>query len=174
MKVSTDRPLAPLLAVLSRAVSWRSFLIVGALVGFSLLVAKPLKTFAADQLKLRDGISFVQDTDTGFPILGERMDDVTVESGKSAVIFFGASGDLNTNRQAKRIVDAYNKYAGKLKFIIIDVDRPVNAEATKLVKTYYKGYIPFEVIIGKSGSVSWSKTGEVDGAELKTEIEKVI
>lgn len=171
MNVSSKRLKAPLYTLSG----WRYLLFVGALAGVFLFIGEPLKSLAADQLKLRDGISFVQDTDSGFPILGERMEDVTVESGRPAVLFFGASGDLNTNRQAKRLVDAYNKYGGKaIKFIVIDVDHPVNAEATKLVKTYYKGYIPFEVIIAKSGSVAWSKTGEVDGAELKAEIEKVL
>ena len=39
--------------------------------------------------------------------------------------------------------------ANSVKFIIIDVDHPPNDDARLIVKTYYKGYIPSQVLIGK-------------------------
>lgn len=130
---------------------------------------------AADDLKLRPGVSFTQDLDSGFPIVASNMDDCRCDGGSPALIFFGASGDLNTNRQAKRVVDIYHKVNPKeIKFVVIDVDHPVNDDAKKMIKNYYRGYIPFEVVLDKSGKVSWSQIGEVEIGILKAQIDKVL
>lgn len=138
------------------------------------LLAVPLVD-AADNLHLRPGVSFTQDLDNGFPIIGNGLEDVTLPTGKPALLFFGASGDLNTNRQAKRVVDLSKKVpADALKFIIIDVDHPANEQASKLIKSYYKDYIPFEVLVDKCGKTAWSQTGEVESNALKDQINKVL
>jgi len=102
------------------------------------------------------------------------MDDATINPVLPTLIFFGASGDLNTNRQAKRLVDLYKKFQDKVKVIVIDVDHPANANVVKLIKTYYKGYIPLNVILDKSGKVSSSHSGEMDAGELKSKLDRVI
>jgi hypothetical protein len=130
---------------------------------------------AADDLRLKKGISFVSDTDSGFPIEGSNLDDVSLESGKASLLFFGASGDLNTNRQAKRVVDLYKQNSDKpIKFILIDVDHPANEQARALMKNHYKGYIPFEVVLDKQGKVSYSSIGEVETGTLAKELDKVL
>ena len=132
---------------------------------------------AAEDLKLKKGISFVQDTDSGFPIEASRMDDFTLEPGKATVLFFGASGDLNTNRQAKRLVDLYKQVSSKpepVKFILIDVDHPSDDQAKSLLRNHYKGYIPFEVILDKSGKVVWSQIGEVETGSLAQQVDKAL
>jgi hypothetical protein len=131
-------------------------------------------SFAAEDLKLRPGISFSQDLDNGFPILADKLDDVTVEPGRPSLLFFGASGDLNTNRQAKRIVELYRKNKGSgMKFIIVDVDHATQV-AKSLVEKYYHGYIPSEVVLDKDGRKSWSQIGEIDNRLLQVQIEKVL
>jgi hypothetical protein len=128
---------------------------------------------AAEDLSLRPGLSFNQDIDNGFPIVGKDMDDTTLDQSKSTFVFFGASGDLNTNRQAKRVVDFYHKINAKaLSFIIIDVDHPANDGAKTLIKNYYKGYIPSQVLLDKTGKVVWNQTGEVDLSNLKAKLDK--
>lgn len=130
---------------------------------------------AAQDLKLKKGISFVQDTDSGFPIEADRMDDFKLEDGKATVLFFGASGDLNTNRQAKRLVDLYKQVATKpVKFILIDVDHTNDDQAKSLLRNHYKGYIPFEVILDKSGKVGWSQIGEVETGVLAQQLDKAL
>ena len=130
---------------------------------------------AAEDLKLRQGISFVSDVDNGFPIVAQKMEDVSVDPNMANFIFFGASGDLNTNRQAKRVVELYKQLSGKpVKFIVVDLDHPANADAVKLIKKYYHDYIPYEVIIDKTGNASWSHGGEVELNVLKDKIEHVI
>jgi hypothetical protein len=119
--------------------------------------------FAAENISLKRGISFSQDIDSGFPIVGQKMDDASIEPGKPTFIFFGGSGDLNTNRQAKIVVGLYNKYAKEgVKFLLVDVDKTNKSPAvTQLIKKYYKGYIPSQVILNADGSIVDSKIGEV-------------
>jgi len=147
---------------------------------FSLAIGLGLSTIivsaaiAAENLRLKDGISFVQDTDNGFPIVGDKMDDTTIDQNKPTLIFFGAAGDLNTNRQAKRLIDLYKKIQDKVKVIVVDVDHPANANVVKLIKTYYKGYIPLNVVLDKDGKLSTSHSGEMDTGELKSKIDRVL
>lgn len=140
-----------------------------------LALASAACVMAAEDLHLKKGISFSQDTDTGFPIECQRMEDVELEQGKASFIFFGASGDLNVNRQAKRLVDLYKQAGNKpVKFILVDVDHPSTPSAKALIKNHYKGYIPFEVILDKSGKVTWSQIGEVDTGVLSSQLEKAL
>ncbi len=132
----------------------------------------PAATQAAENLALRKGISFVDDKDGGFPIIADKMDDTTIDSGTPTFIFFGASGDLNANRQAKRVVAVYNKYKGKsIKFIVIDVDHPQNDQAKSLIKKHYKGYIPCQVVLARDGSSAWNKSGEVSEGDINKQID---
>lgn len=132
----------------------------------------PMAAIAAENLTLRKGVSFTDDKDTGFPIIAEKIDDATVDSGKPTLIFFGAAGDLNTNRQAKRLVGLYNKFKTKnIKFIVIDVDHAANNHATDLIKKHYKGYIPCQVLLDNAGETAWTKSGEVAEGEVAKEIE---
>lgn len=131
--------------------------------------------FAGENLRLRDGVSFVKDLNQGFPILGDKLEDAVVSSERPTLLFFGASGDLNTNRQAKRIVDLYKKYrASDIKFIVVDVDHPANKQAKALIETHYQGYIPGEVLFNKTGKTLWSKTGEVELNAVSNQIDKAL
>ncbi|MBX9720944.1 MAG: hypothetical protein K2X81_06090 [Candidatus Obscuribacterales bacterium] len=139
----------------------------------SFISSSLLPASAAENLRLREGLSYEHDLDKGFPIIADKFDDLKIESGKGQLIFFGAAGDLNTNRQAKRVVDLYKKYKdGTVKFIIVDVDHASSPEAKQLIKNYYQGYIPQEVILDKQGKTFWTHIGEVDLAALATQVEK--
>ncbi len=136
------------------------------------LALLPLPVAAAEDLRLRDGISYYQDTDTGFPILANKIDDTEHEMGRPTFIFFAASGDLNSNRQAKRVVDLYKHFKeNKIKFVIVDVDHTKTESAKQLLKNYYQGYIPQEVLLDKNGQKIWSANGEVDSKTLESKIE---
>jgi hypothetical protein len=134
-----------------------------------------VNAIAAENLRLREGISFYQDIDSGFPIKADKMDDVSVGDGKPSLIFFGASDDLNTNRQAKRLVDLYYQLNHThLKFILIDVDHPPNKQAADLIKKYYRGYIPTQVIFDSHGHQIWSQTGEAENRVVLEQLHKVL
>ncbi|MBZ0187189.1 MAG: hypothetical protein K8F91_13155 [Candidatus Obscuribacterales bacterium] len=146
---------------------YRSRSLTAMLAGLALSLPLLTDAHAAENLALRKGISFVQDIDAGFPIEAEKMDDTKVEPGKPTFIFFGARGDLNTSRQAKRVVGIYNRFAKQaVKFIIIDVDNPPNEDATALLKAHYKGYIPCQVVLNSQGRPTWNKVGEVPEKEV--------
>ncbi|MBY0360229.1 MAG: hypothetical protein K2W82_19670 [Candidatus Obscuribacterales bacterium] len=133
------------------------------------------QALAAENLKLREGISYVHDLDKGFPILGDKLEDVRIESGRPCFIFFGAAGDLNTNRQSKRVIDLYKKYRDtNLKFIVIDVDHAPTPDAKQLIKRHYQGYIPEVVVLDKAGRSIWSHVGEVDNKITMTQLDKVV
>ena len=132
------------------------------------------QVIAAENLTLRKGISFVNDTDSGFPIIADKSNDMTIASGKPTLIFFGAAGDLNTNRQAKRIVGIYERFKSKnVKFIIVDIDHPDRDPARALIKKFYRGYIPSQVVLDGSGSKIWEMTGEVSDKIIVKEIERL-
>jgi len=139
-----------------------------------LLIFFPSSASAAENLRLRDGISYTHDVDKGFPIIADKFDDVKFDSGKATLLFFGAAGDLNTNRQARRVVDLYKKFKEQLKFIVVDVDHLTSPESKQLIKNYYQGYIPQEVVLDKQGKTFWTKIGEVDQGTMAAQIEKVM
>ncbi len=127
----------------------------------------------AEDLSLRPGLSFNQDIDNGFPIVGNKLDDTSFDNLKPTFIFFAASGDLNANRQAKRVVDIYHKLApNSVKFIIIDVDHPSDERGRTLIKDFYKGYIPAQVLLDRRGKLIWQRAGEADLSEIKAQIDK--
>jgi len=133
------------------------------------------QVWAADELRLKDGISFVQDADNGFPIVAENFDDAKIEPGRPAFIFFGASGDMNTNRQAKRVIDLYNLFRHEeVKFILVDVDHPSPRGGAELVKKFYRGYVPCEVIIDRKGNEHLNQIGEMESQVLRKRIEQVL
>lgn len=142
----------------------------------SLIALSPLlPVAAAEELRLRDGISYYQDTDSGFPILANKIEDTDHEMGRATFIFFAASGDLNSNRQAKRVVDLYKHFKdSKIKFVVIDVDHTKTDSAKQMLKTYYQGYIPQEVLLDKNGKKAWSANGEVDSHTLESKVEGVL
>lgn len=148
------------------------FLSVVGLLAFSIFAfVEPV--IAAEDLTLRKGISFDEDTDTHFPIISKKTDDTKIEAGKPTIIFFGAAGDLNTNRQAKKVVSLYQKFKSKkLKFIIVDVDHPPNDDAKSLIKKFYKGYIPCQTILDKNGNLSWRSDGEVSEKQVSSKLDE--
>jgi len=149
--------------------------ILPGLLSISAALLSASAAISADDLKLRPGVSLTQDIDSGFPITGTNLDDVKIQQGTPTIIFFGASGDLNTNRQAKRFVALYKKVAAqKMKFLVIDIDHPANEDAKSLIKSHYKGYIPLEVVLDKTGKKIWSHDGELELNQLKVQVDKAL
>lgn len=128
-------------------------------------------SWSAENLSVAPGISYVSDIGTVFPLIGDRMDDYVIEAGKPTLIFFGATGDLNTNRQAKRLVELYRKDKAKAtKFIVVNVDNPTNAGARELIKKHYPGYVPAQLLLDSNGKILWSQVGEVSRRKLSGHI----
>ena len=140
----------------------------------SCLALNMVPAIAAENLKLRDGISYVHDLDKGFPIVADKMEDVELSAEHPTMLFFGAAGDLNTNRQAKRMVDLYKKYkAANVKFVVIDVDHPLSSEAKTLIKSHYQNYIPAQILFDKSRKQRWTHSGETETSIMSAQIDKL-
>jgi hypothetical protein len=132
----------------------------------------PSAVNAAENLRLAPGISYTSDVGTVFPIVGDRMTDYTIETGRPALIFFGAAGDLNSNRQAKRIVQLYSKHHDETKFIVVNVDSQ-DPSARELLRKYYPGYVPAQLLIDKDGHTIWSQVGEISRKRLSGQINQM-
>ena len=114
---------------------------------------------AADDLHLAPGLSFTDDSSDAFPIRGRHLADATTGDGKATVIFFGASNCWNTNREAERLVSLYPKYEGRVRFVVVDVAHPSDAQKS-LVAKHYHGAIPTIVVLAPDGSVLYGRAGE--------------
>ncbi len=55
----------------------------------------------------------------------------------------------------------YEKYRGRVNFVIIDLDRKRSPAQQELVKKYYQGYIPHVMILDSSGKTVYNSAGEV-------------
>ena len=129
---------------------------------FTILTAISItNTFAATDLKLNPGLNYSSDSNDGPLITGKDMKNGIIEKGKPTYIIFYHRECYNSKRQAKRTVELYDKYKGRVDFIVIDLDSPRSKEQTELIKKHYRNYIPHVTIVDKTGGVVYDRSGEV-------------
>ena len=116
---------------------------------------------AASDLKLNSSLDYHSDSNDGPLITGEDMSDGVVSTSVPAYIIFYQRECYNSKRQARRTVELYDKYKGKVKFIVIDLDSSMSSDQNDLVKRFYQGYIPHVTVLGKDGNVLYNSSGEV-------------
>jgi thiol-disulfide isomerase/thioredoxin len=133
-----------------------------AMVAAALLV---LPSRAAENLKLNQHLDYSSDSQDGPLITGDRLDDGPF-AGKPAYIIFYGEGCFNSKRQARRTVELYEKYRGKVQFVVIDLDQKHPAVHEELVKRFYKGYIPHVVVLSRDGKPAYNASGEVEEKEM--------
>lgn len=131
------------------------------LVLFILVAMSVNSPLAATDLKLNPGLKYSSDSNDGPLITGKDMRNGVIKKGKPTYIIFYHRECYNSKRQARRTVDLYNKYKGKVDFIVIDLDSPRSKEQTELIKKHYRNYIPHVTIVDKTGSVVYDRSGEV-------------
>jgi hypothetical protein len=124
-------------------------------------------SLAADNLKLNQHLDYSSDSHDGPLITGDHLDEGVV-AGKPAYIIFYGEGCFNSKRQARRTVSLYEKYRGKVQFVVIDLDQKHTHEQDQLVTKFYKGYIPHVVLLNSEGKPVYNKSGEVDEQEIST------
>lgn len=141
----------------------------------SLLLALTLvpATFAADNLKLNPRLDYTSDSQDGPLITGHHMDS-GFAPGKPAYVILYGEGCYNSKRQARRTVSLYEKYKGRVQFVVIDLDRQLSAPQQELQKTYYRGYIPHVVVLDSSGSAVYNSSGEVEESVITGLLEKAL
>jgi hypothetical protein len=136
----------------------RTVLLAVALVALSRLTAASA-AHGAEHLSLAPGLSFTDDSSDRFPIRGDHLDDGAAQPGHATVMFFGAAHCWNTNREAERLVALYPKYQDRVRFIIVDVNRPSPSQRA-LLQTYYRGSIPTLVVVARDGALLYAEAGE--------------
>src|ERR1700704_2054473 len=140
-------------------------------VSFAAAMAMP--AYAAENLKLNQQLDYTSDSQDGPLITGDRLEDATVRGKPAYAIFYG-EGCFNSKRQARRTVELYEKYKGRVQFVVVDLDRPRSPAQEELVKKFYKGYIPHVVVLNRAGKTAYNASGEVEAGEISKVLERAL
>ena len=137
------------------------------LLHLSLLLTLTVTTsFAIDNLKLNSQLDYSSDSVDGPLITGDDAQAGFVAGKTNYVIMYG-EGCFNSKRQARRTVELYNKYRNQVHFVVVDLDAKRSPEQQKLVKQFYKGYIPHVVVLDANGNPLYNASGEVESKEIE-------
>jgi len=139
----------------------------------ALLLMTLVPAFAGENLRLNSKLDYSSDSQDGPLITGDHMEEGFVAGKPSYVILYG-EGCYNSKRQARRSVSLYEKYKGRVQFVIVDLDRPLSPAQEELRKKYYKGYIPHVVVLDGSGAAVYNSSGEVDEAVISGLLDKAL
>jgi len=145
-------------------------IILGAALGVMLLA---MNARAGENLKLNPNLDYSSDSVDGPHITGDHMEDGVAPGKPNYVLIYG-EGCYNSKRQSRRTVALYEKYRGRVNFVIIDLDKGASAAQSGLVKTHYRGSIPHLVILDKNGKSLYDDAGEVSEAEITGIFEKAL
>ena len=124
-----------------------------------------LPAAAADNLKLNQHLDYSSDSHDGPLITGDHFEE-GVAAGKPAYIIIYGEGCFNSKRQARRTVSLYEKYRGKVQFVVVDLDQKRSPAQDELVTKFYNGYIPHLVVLNGDGKPVYNSSGEVDEKEI--------
>ena len=129
-----------------------------------LLAASPSN--AGENLKINPKLDYTSDSNDGPLITGDHMDDGAAADRVNYVLMYG-EGCYNSKRQARRTVALYEKYRGRVNFVIIDLDQPLPPAQSRLVKDHYQGSIPHVVVLDRSGKAVYDAAGEVGESDIE-------
>ena len=68
----------------------------------------------------------------------------------------------------------YEKYKGRVNFVVVDVDQKRSKDQQKLVQHYFQGSIPHLTILGKKGEVLYDQAGETSEANISAVLDKAL
>jgi hypothetical protein len=128
---------------------------------------------AADNLRLNPKLNYSSDSNDGPLITGDHLQDGIVAGRPNYIIIYG-EGCFNSKRQARRTVELYGKYRGRVNFVAIDLDTPLKAAQQDLVSRFYRGYIPHVVVLDTSGNPVYNSSGEVQVADITAILDRLL
>lgn len=141
---------------------------------FVLLLAMPaLPLHAADNLRLNGHLDYTSDSQDGPLITGERLDEGAVPGKPNYVIIYG-EGCFNSKHQARTTVELYQKYKGRVNFVIVDLDQRRSGAQQQLVKQYYGGYIPHVVVLDRAGQPIYNRAGEISAEHISAILDRAL
>ncbi len=68
----------------------------------------------------------------------------------------------------------YERFKGRVHFVIVDLDRSRSAAQQELIRKYYRGYIPQVTILDKRGKPVYDAAGEVDEPALAARLDALL
>ncbi|MDP9264293.1 MAG: hypothetical protein M3O85_08250 [Acidobacteriota bacterium] len=68
----------------------------------------------------------------------------------------------------------YEKYKGRVHFVIIDLDKKRSKAQQRLVEEYYEGFIPHVVVLDKKGKAKYSMASEVEESKISAILDKAL
>jgi len=116
---------------------------------------------AAEDLQLNPHLHYGSNRPDGPLITGSAM-ELGLVNGKPNYVIIYAERSFNCKRQARRTVSLYQKYRGRVNFVIIDLDRKRSPAQQKIVRKYFKKYLPQVVVTDQQGSAVYNQSGEAD------------
>jgi len=137
------------------------------------LVALSPSLYAAENLRLNPKLNYSSDSQDGPLITGDRLDEGALRGKPNYVLIF-QEGCFNSKRQARRSVNLYQKYQGRVHFVIIDLDRRRSPEQRELADRYFKGYVPHVVILSAAGKAIYSEAGEVEESTMAEMLDRLL
>jgi thiol-disulfide isomerase/thioredoxin len=140
---------------------------------FLVAIVLALPASGAENLKLNQHLDYSSDSHDGPLITGDHFDEGTV-AGKPVYVIIYGEGCFNSKRQARRTVELYEKYRGRVQFVVVDLDQKPSAAQKELVQKYYRGSIPHVVVLDRAGKAVYSAAGEVDEGEISKLLEKAL
>jgi protein-disulfide isomerase len=129
--------------------------------------------FAADNLRLNQRLDYSSDSADGPLITGDHF-GAGVQAGQPNYIIIYGESCFNSKRQAKRTVDLYEKYKGRVNFVIVDLDIGRSAAQQELLKKYYQGSIPHVVLLNKFGNAIYNSAGEVGSDQISALLDEAL
>ncbi len=147
------------LSFMKNARKWLTFVLLTAAMTFSLS--------ASENLRLNPRLDYSSDSLDGPLITGDHMDEAAVSGKPNYIIFYG-EGCFNSKRQARRTVDLYQKYKGRVQFVVIDLDIKRTERQQDLVKSYYRGSIPHVTVLDASGKPVYNSSGEIEESAISS------
>jgi len=139
----------------------------------SVILVAAIPAFAGENLKLNPKLDYNSDSQDGPLITGENMDEGFV-AGKPAYVIMYGEGCYNSKRQARRTVELYGKYRGRVQFVVIDLDQRLSPSQQDLKQKYYTGYIPHVLVLDGSGKALYNASGEVDTTVISGRFDKAL
>ena len=144
-----------------------------ALAVLALAAVVAANAFAADDLRLNQRLDYSSDSADGPLITGNHF-GAGVQSGQPNYIIIYGESCFNSKRQAKRTVDLYEKYKGRVTFVIIDLNIRRSAAQQDLLKKYYQGSIPHVVLLDRFGNAIYNSAGEVGTDKISALLDEAL
>ena len=68
----------------------------------------------------------------------------------------------------------YEKYQGRVQFVIVDLDKQRSPAQQSLLNRFYSGYIPHVVVLDQQGNAVYNQAGEVDSDKMSAVLDRLL